>query len=75
MNQSSGQNSAQQTSIKVGGKPNEKFYNSDAVLSVAEYRKILGDSTSSDERIKQRIQFLEAFCGNIIRLELKKYAK
>ena len=44
------------------------------VVSVAEYRKLLGDQTSPDERIVERLQFLEAFCRNIIQPEIKIYA-
>jgi hypothetical protein len=45
------------------------------MISIQEYRKILGDNTSSDEQVKQRLQYLEAFCRNIIRVELKYNAK
>lgn len=44
------------------------------VVSVAEYRHLLGDKTSTDERITQRLEYLEAFCRGIIRLELHAYA-
>lgn len=43
------------------------------VVSVAEYRQLLGDRTSTDERIVERLQFLEAFCRNIIKPELQTY--
>jgi hypothetical protein len=43
------------------------------VITVPEYRKILDDYTSSDDQIKQRLQYLEAFCRNIIRDDLEKY--
>ncbi len=45
------------------------------MISIEEYRKILGDNASSDEQVKQRLQYLEAFCRNIIRVELKYNAK
>ena len=44
------------------------------VVSVAEYRKMLGDYKSTDERIVERLRYLEAFCRNIIKPELKTYA-
>ena len=44
------------------------------MVSIEEYRKILNDKTSSDELVKRRIEYLEAFCRNIIQLELQKYA-
>ncbi|OGZ65183.1 MAG: hypothetical protein A3C50_03020 [Candidatus Staskawiczbacteria bacterium RIFCSPHIGHO2_02_FULL_43_16] len=46
---------------------------SETIVSVAEYRKILGDTTSTDKSITKRLQFLEAFCRNIIKLELQTY--
>jgi hypothetical protein len=58
-----------------GDKPDRKCYALDAVLSVNEYREILNDNASTGEQIKQRVQFLEAFCRKIIRLELEKYGK
>jgi hypothetical protein len=54
------------TTWKVSGK-------SETVVSVAEYRKLLGDQISSDERITERLMFLEAFCRNVIRPELEIY--
>lgn len=45
------------------------------IVSVEEYRKILGDYSSSDEKITLRIQYLESFCRNIIKLELEKYVE
>ena len=44
------------------------------VVSVAEYRKLLGDHQSTDERIIERLRYLEAFCRNIIKPEIKTYA-
>ena len=43
------------------------------VFSVAEYRKLLSDRTSTDERILERLEYLTAFFRNIISLEIKKY--
>lgn len=45
------------------------------VLSIEEYRTILNDRSSSDEQIKKRIEYIEAFCKNIIEIELDNYAK
>jgi hypothetical protein len=45
---------------------------SDTVVSVEEYRKLVNDFTSSDERVEERLQYLEAFVRNIIRPELEK---
>ena len=42
------------------------------IVSVAEYRKILGDIKSTDVQITRRLQFLESFCRNIIKPELQK---
>ena len=42
------------------------------VVSVAEYRQLVGDSTSSDIQIVERLRYLEAFCRNIINPELQK---
>jgi hypothetical protein len=43
------------------------------VLSVAEYRKLLNDYVTSDERVTERIEFFERFIGNIIAAELERY--
>lgn len=45
------------------------------MIEIAEYRKILGDYTSSDEKIKKRLEYLKAFCKNIISYELENYVK
>ena len=45
-----------------------------SIISVDEYRRLLGDYKSTDEQIVERLQFLEAFCRNIIKPEIKKYA-
>lgn len=42
------------------------------LVSIAEYRQLLGDQASTDERIRERLQYLEAFCRNIIKPELQK---
>ena len=41
------------------------------MLTIKEYREILNDQTSSEEQIKKRLQYLEAFCRNVIKLELE----
>lgn len=54
------------TTLKV------KTKGSGTVVSVEEYRKLVNDFTSSDERIEERLQYLEAFVRNIIKPELEK---
>ena len=41
-------------------------------VSVAEYRKLLNDHESTEEKIQERLNYLEALCRNIIRGELDK---
>lgn len=43
------------------------------VVSVEEYRRLLNDYQSTDERIRERLQYLESFCRTIIRAELKRF--
>lgn len=45
------------------------------MVSIEEYREIMRDEVSSEELILKRLQYLESFCRNIIRLELSKYKK
>lgn len=45
------------------------------MISVAEYRKILQDEKTSDGEIKKKIQYLETFCRNIIKVEINEYVK
>jgi hypothetical protein len=52
-------------------RPNSK--SGETLVSVAEYRQLLGDSTSTDEQIVKRLKYLEAFCKNIIKPELQIY--
>jgi len=42
-------------------------------VSVSEYRKILGNDSSTDEQIIFRIRYLESLCRNIAREELQNY--
>ena len=49
--------------------------NSETIVSIAEYRNILGDTTSTDKQITKRLQYLEAFCKNIIKPELQTYVQ
>jgi hypothetical protein len=56
----------------LGIKNREDANNRDAIMSVEEYRKDLGDYVSTDEKITERIRFMEALCRNIIRIELEK---
>lgn len=43
------------------------------VISIEEYRKILNDFSSTEEQIKKRLEFLEALCRNVAKLELENY--
>lgn len=43
------------------------------VVSVMEYRTMLGDYKSTDEQILGRLRYLEALCRNVIRTELENY--
>lgn len=45
------------------------------IIPIAEYRRLLNDQESTDEKIIERLQFLEALSRNIIRMELDKYLK
>ncbi len=45
----------------------------DPIIPIAEYRKILDDIETPDEKIVERLQYLESLCRNIIRIELEKY--
>lgn len=40
---------------------------------IREYRKILNDYQSSDKQILKKLQYLNAFCHNIARLELQNF--
>lgn len=58
----------------------ERLYNTGRVnevggilVSIDEYRKLVGDYASADGLVAARLQYLEAFCRNIINPELKKY--
>lgn len=43
------------------------------VVSIEEYRKMLGDYVSTDKQIFDRLWYLEGLCRTIIREELKAY--
>jgi hypothetical protein len=45
------------------------------IVSIKEYRHLLKDEASSDEQILKRLAYLEAFCRNIIRIEVEAYLK
>lgn len=42
------------------------------IVSVEEYRKLLGDFATPDERAAQQIEFITSFCRENIRGELQK---
>jgi len=41
------------------------------LVTTKEYRELLNDNETSDEQIQKRLEYLEAFCRNIIRQELQ----
>ncbi len=43
-------------------------------VSISEYRKILKDTNSSDEKILNRLGYIEALCRNVIQEEIRNYA-
>ncbi|HWO07792.1 MAG TPA: hypothetical protein VNM40_04420 [Candidatus Paceibacterota bacterium] len=45
------------------------------IIPIEEYRKIVEDTESSDEKVLERLQFLEAFFRNIIRMEIDRYVR
>lgn len=45
------------------------------MVTVEEYRKILNDQVSSEDVIKRRIAYLEAYCRSVARVELEAYVK
>ncbi len=47
--------------------------NGTTLVSIGEYRQLLGDNTSADKQIVKRLQYLEAFCRSIIKPALQKY--
>jgi hypothetical protein len=49
------------------------YNDKEPVVSVAEYRKLLNDTNSSDEQIRARIGYLEGLCRNVARAEIKAY--
>lgn len=53
-------------------KRNNTTKKQNAIMSIEEYRKELSDFTSTDEKIVERIVFMEAMCRNVIRIELEK---
>lgn len=60
----------------VGLSPVEGQYNEPKpILSVAEYRKLLNDDKTSDDRILERIEYLVGFTRKVARGELEKYVQ
>jgi hypothetical protein len=43
------------------------------MLSIEKYRKILNDYETPDEKIKERLEYIDSFFRNIIRIELETY--
>jgi hypothetical protein len=44
-------------------------------MEIDEYRKIMNDQISPDDKILKRIQYLESLCRTIIKSELESYSK
>lgn len=44
-------------------------------FSVEEYRKLTGDTVSSNEIIQKRIDYLSALCRNVIKQELDTFMR
>jgi hypothetical protein len=42
------------------------------LVSVAEYRKIMNDEESTDEIIRERLEYLGKLCRTVIQIELSK---
>jgi hypothetical protein len=64
----------QTTPITMAAAPS-RYNGNELVISVAEYRKLLGDEASTDQQIMQRLQYLESLCRDIARFELENYVK
>ena len=51
--------------------PDSPISKNEGILSIAEYRQLLDDHESSDERIKERLEYIESLCRAVIRAELR----
>lgn len=52
---------------------NAKIVSNKKRFSVDEYREITGDYISTAEKVQEKIDYLYAFCRNIIKVELEKH--
>ena len=43
------------------------------LIKIKEYRRIMKDEESTEDKIKVRVEFLEALCQNVIRNTLAEY--
>lgn len=43
------------------------------MVTIEEYREMLKDYTSTDKQIKNRIDYLEAYCRSIVRQEIEDF--
>ena len=50
-------------------------HDASGIVTVVEYRSVTRDFVSSDEKVRERLQYLENFCRIVIQSELNKYAK
>jgi len=49
----------------------EAYNKQEPIISIEQYRRLLNDYQSSEEKILKRLRFLEALCRNVIKTELK----
>lgn len=42
------------------------------MIDVQKYRELMSDHETTDEKIQERLDYLEALCQNVIRIELEK---
>lgn len=45
------------------------------IVGIQKYRDLLSDTTSTDEQIIKRLQYIEALCRNVIRREIKNHVE
>lgn len=47
----------------------------DGIISIEEYRRLMGDHDSTDEQIVQRVRYMEGLCRAVIQAELQNHGK
>jgi len=63
------------TQFRSGAIGSESYNEVKPILSVEEYRTLLNDRQSTEDKIVMRLEFLEAYCRGIIRQVLKPYGE